>query len=347
VQEITVIVPIYNEEKRIDRCVESIVNQTYKKLDILLIDDGSTDGSLACCRRWEKKDRRIRVIHKENEGLGIARNLGIALARNELITFVDADDWLDKRFIELLMKKMKQVDAELVVCDILYWNSKTSECEISKIRFETDVQDAETEPAVINRVRIFAWGKLWKKSLFTDDLLFPSWTFEDIASIPLLACKAKRIGYVNQGLYHYWRNQTESLSARGENIPDIGKSLHLLQRRSKDYPMSDKQRLEIKKIMIAQVRMAYRRWYRAGKYYESLRNLSDSLAVYYSCFQEYENMTFAKTGNEEFDRSLDHVVYSESQIMENGFLKFDLSRFSTPNEEAERWKIAEYIMEQM
>ena len=160
-QEVTVIVPIYNEEQLMNRCVESIVNQTHEKLEILLIDDGSIDRTPILCEKWAEKDQRVRVIHKKNEGLGVARNLGITLAKNEFITFVDADDWIDPRFVELLLQRMEQVNAELVVCDIIYWDSKSSEYVLSKIRFKEEVEDSETEPAVINRVRIFAWGKLW------------------------------------------------------------------------------------------------------------------------------------------------------------------------------------------
>jgi len=167
----SIIIPVYKvRQDYLEMCVESIRNQSFCNLEVILVDDGSPDNCGAICDEYAKKDARIKVIHQRNQGVSAARNAGIEAAQGEWIMFVDADDWLDKRFIELLMKKMKQVDAELVVCDILYWNSKTSECEISKIRFETDVQDAETEPAVINRVRIFAWGKLWKKSLFTDAL---------------------------------------------------------------------------------------------------------------------------------------------------------------------------------
>lgn len=346
-QGVTVIVPLYNEELLLNRCVESIVNQTYEKLEILLIDDGSTDNGSALCQKWVKKDARVQVVHKENEGLGPTRNLGIAMAKNDIIAFIDADDWLDERFVELLLNKMNQTDAELAVCDIFYWDSKKSERELSKIRFKRDVTDAKSEPSVMNRVRTFAWGKLWKKELFTDDLLFPAWTFEDIASIPLLAYKAKKIGYVNQGLYHYWRNQSDSLSAQGENISDIGKSLHLLWKRAAAYPLSDKQRLEIKKIMLAQVRMAYRKWHGNETYCESLKRLSNSLASYYPCFQDYEKMTFAKTGDVRFDKALGLVAYSEEQIIEKGSLRFDLNQFSIPQKEEELWEIAEYIMNEI
>ena len=93
---ISVIVPVYKVEKYLDRCVESIVNQTYKNLEIILVDDGSPDNCPAMCDAWAKKDSRIKVIHKENGGLSDARNAGMRLASGEYICFVDSDDWMDR-----------------------------------------------------------------------------------------------------------------------------------------------------------------------------------------------------------------------------------------------------------
>jgi len=94
-QLISVIVPVYIVEPYLDRCVQSIVNQTYKNLEIILVDDGSPDNSPAMCDAWAEKDSRIRVIHKENGGVSSARNAGLDMATGSYITFVDADDWLE------------------------------------------------------------------------------------------------------------------------------------------------------------------------------------------------------------------------------------------------------------
>lgn len=346
-QSVSVIIPIHNEEIHLSRCINSVVNQTYKYLDILLIDDGSTDGSYSICKSWAEKDSRIRVIHKENEGLGISRNKGIALSKSEVITFVDADDWMEECFIEALLAKMEQTGAALSLCNICYWDSQTYEREFSRIRFEKDVLDSRKNPAVMNRVRIFAWGKLWKKSLFTEDMAFPVWTFEDIASIPLLAYKAEKICYVDKYLFNYWRNQADSLSVRGENIPDVQKSLHLLQKRAESLNVPEAVQLEVKKIMLAQVRAAYRRWYMEERYKESLRELSDSLAGYYPCFINYPDITFAKNKSVQINNAIDCVAYSNQQIIEGGNLRFDFSGFDNPESEEEKWQMAEYIMEQM
>ena len=101
---ISVIVPVYNVEKYLDNCVESIVNQTYKDLEIILVDDGSPDNCPAMCDEWAKKDSRIRVIHKENGGVSSARNIGLDNVTGEYIGFVDSDDYLESNMYELLLQ---------------------------------------------------------------------------------------------------------------------------------------------------------------------------------------------------------------------------------------------------
>ena len=93
---ISIIVPVYKVEKYIDRCVESIINQTYKNIEIILVDDGSPDNCPKICDEWAKKDKRIRVIHKENRGVSSARNVGIDVAKGKYIGFVDSDDYIEK-----------------------------------------------------------------------------------------------------------------------------------------------------------------------------------------------------------------------------------------------------------
>lgn len=105
---ISVIVPVYNVEKYLDRCIESIVNQTYQKLEILLIDDGATDCSGEKCDDWAKRDKRIKVIHKENEGVSSARNLGIEKATGKYIAFIDSDDYVVSEYIEKLENQMDE-----------------------------------------------------------------------------------------------------------------------------------------------------------------------------------------------------------------------------------------------
>ena len=113
---ISVIVPIYNVEKYLDRCVDSIINQTYKNLEIILVDDGSPDNCLAICDSWAEKDRRIKVIHKENGGVSSARNSALDIASGDYIGFVDSDDWIEPDMYEILIKNAKKYDADISRC---------------------------------------------------------------------------------------------------------------------------------------------------------------------------------------------------------------------------------------
>ncbi len=111
---VTIIVPVYNVQKYLNQCLESIVNQTYKELEIILVDDGSTDESGALCDEWAKKDIRIKVVHKKNEGLGMARNTGLANATGEYVKFIDSDDYISLNCIELLYETMHREKVDIV-----------------------------------------------------------------------------------------------------------------------------------------------------------------------------------------------------------------------------------------
>lgn len=113
---ISVIVPVYNVEKYLGECVDSILNQTYTNIEVILIDDGSKDNSGVICNQYEKKDNRVKVIRKTNEGVSSARNLGIAEAKGEWISFVDSDDWIEPNYLEELLKSAKENGAEIAMC---------------------------------------------------------------------------------------------------------------------------------------------------------------------------------------------------------------------------------------
>ena len=116
---ISIVVPIYNSEKWLEKCVKSLINQTYQDIEILLINDGSKDRSLEICNEYAKKDNRIVVIDKENEGVSATRNLGIKKAQGEFIQFVDSDDYADVQMCEKLLNAIENVD--LVVCGLKVW----------------------------------------------------------------------------------------------------------------------------------------------------------------------------------------------------------------------------------
>lgn len=206
---ISIIVPIYNTEKYLDRCVRSIVNQTYKNLEIILIDDGSTDNSSKMCDEWASKDSRIKVIHKNNGGLSDARNSGLDIATGNYIGFVDSDDWIDKDMYEYLLNLVKTYEADY----------SSVEMAIVKSEQETINQDS---PAVslLNKDELFqsffrvsrkeikycVCDKLFRKECIVDILFLKGYYFEDIDYNFQILKKCKKAVYSNQKKYYWFYN---------------------------------------------------------------------------------------------------------------------------------------------
>ena len=117
---VTVIVPVYNVEKFIDKCVQSVIDQTMTDIEVILVDDGSTDNSLARCREWTNKDSRVKVYHQENQGVSVARNLGIEKSAGKYIAFIDSDDWIEPNYLEVLYVMAKAKDADISICGFYF-----------------------------------------------------------------------------------------------------------------------------------------------------------------------------------------------------------------------------------
>ena len=124
IPKISVIVPVYNVERYLDRCIQSILNQTLKELEIILVDDGSPDNCPALCDEYAQKDARIKVIHKKNEGLGFARNAGLNLASGKFVSFLDSDDWVAPAMYETLYRVAEKMKCDTVYCSLQYYYSK-------------------------------------------------------------------------------------------------------------------------------------------------------------------------------------------------------------------------------
>ena len=115
---VSIIVPVYNVEKYLDKCVQSLVRQTYSNLEIILIDDGATDNSGTVCDKWASKDERVKVIHTENRGLSAARNTGIDNSVGHFLCFVDSDDWIEPNMLEEMYNKAEEFQTDITMCDL-------------------------------------------------------------------------------------------------------------------------------------------------------------------------------------------------------------------------------------
>lgn len=211
---ISVIIPVYNVDNYLEKCLNSVIAQTFTELDIILVDDGSTDSSGAVCDRYAKLDTRIRVVHTENCGLSVARNTGLSLATGSYIGFVDSDDWIKPDMFAMLYSTLIQHDADIVQCGY-----SIEENGVITKNFNDDGSIEIFSPKEALRlliedvhIRNFAWNKLYKKHLF-DAIQFPLLRYlEDLAIMYALFDKAQRVVSINLPYYIYVRH-TASLTA--------------------------------------------------------------------------------------------------------------------------------------
>lgn len=139
--KVSIIVPVYNVEKYIDRCLNSLVNQTLKEIEIIIVNDNTPDNSMKICEEYAKRDNRIKIYNKEqNEGLGLTRNYGIKKANGEYIAFVDSDDYVDNDFYEKLYNKIIKTNSDICFAEYKRYTSKNDKIVSSKIPFETDIE---------------------------------------------------------------------------------------------------------------------------------------------------------------------------------------------------------------
>lgn len=200
---ISVIVPIYKVEAYLDECVQSIVDQTFTDLEIILVDDGSPDNCPALCDAWAAKDSRIRVIHKENGGLSDARNAGLAVAAGEYIAFVDSDDYLKPQMLEKLLSAMERERADICACNIL---SCYPDRQIAWGCEEYTVGDSETILSMLyhdTAYPVSAMSKLYRRQLWSDIRFLKGKICEDAFTTYLLVDLAERIVQLPEALYCY------------------------------------------------------------------------------------------------------------------------------------------------
>lgn len=214
---ISVIVPVYNVYEWLDKCMESIVNQTYDKFEILLINDGSTDGSDKKCMEWASRDRRIRYFSKENEGLAITRNFGLKEAWGEYIVFIDSDDWIDPRFLELLYSKIKETDADIAECDFWRYNNNTGEKTYRACYGRMGKEYSLKEHMMYGES--MAWKYMSRKSIWTDNKIeMPDCMSASHGVYALLLAVSNKVVNIHEPLYYYRRFR------KGSIVDTIGKS---------------------------------------------------------------------------------------------------------------------------
>ncbi len=210
IELVSVIVPVYNVEQYVDECIYSIVSQSYCDLEILIVDDGSTDSCGIRCDKWAERDSRIRVIHQQNKGLSGARNAAIDICTGEWITFVDSDDVIGQDYVKTLLELAKKYNTEISQCfsaEIKYMGEKETEIEegvLSSVLF-----------LMSENYRTMAWGKIYKRHVFETARYPYGKIHEDVALTYQLVYNAKKIAYTTQKLYYCHPARPDSINGSG------------------------------------------------------------------------------------------------------------------------------------
>ena len=214
---VSIIVPVYNVERYLPKCLESLKNQTYETIEIIIVDDGSTDDSGKICDDFAKEEKRARVFHKKNGGLSSARNYGIKKAKGEYVCLVDSDDYVKTEFVERMLNSVSNEKIDVVVCG---YNGSAPR--------PVTLTGREATIKLLTRqenLDIIAWNKMYKRELF-DSVSYPKgMNYEDNLTTYKLLSKARRVAYIGESLYEYVE--------RGESITNKSKKEEKLKYREK------------------------------------------------------------------------------------------------------------------
>lgn len=231
---VSVVVPIYNVEQYLERCLNSIVNQTYKNLEIILVDDGSTDSSGKICDKYNLIYTNIKVIHKKNGGLSSARNIGIECFNGEYLLFVDSDDFLNKDCIEISLKKILMFEADICIFNYFECNTTNTQSRVlNKLENRLIGKEEIFNKFLTNSkvIYVLSWNKLYARAVIKNIHFPENRIYEDLAVCLDIYQNCSKIIQIDRPLYHYtirpeslshatfnWKNENDFLYAMSQNI---------------------------------------------------------------------------------------------------------------------------------
>lgn len=209
---VSIIIPVYNNQDFLSKCLDSVIGQTYQNIEVILVDDGSQDNSGAICDEYQQRDARVKVFHRDNQGASLARQYGLGVAKGEFIQFVDSDDWMHLEKTEKMLHSALENDADIVWCDVEMVEKDGS--HNFKLQFN---------PQSSSLLKSLYWGRVpgWLhnkliKTAYLKDISFPKdWMMEDVFISTQLLLKNGRNSYVNEPLYAY--NQLNENAATSKN----------------------------------------------------------------------------------------------------------------------------------
>ncbi len=244
--KVSVIVPVYNVEMYIAKCLDSLVNQTLKDIEIIVVNDGSPDNSEEIIKKVQEKYKNIIYLKKENGGLSSARNYGLNFSTGEYISFVDSDDYVSKNMLLEMYNKAKEDNLDILVAGALEINDKTTRVLKPTYNLSSDYRD-------YIMANPMACGKLFKRELFKEPFLFTEGIhYEDLELIPSFIIKTKNIAYINETYYKYIVHKGSIIHQDKFNpkIKDIIKALNNLKKRFEDYNLYNEYKEELEYLYI-------------------------------------------------------------------------------------------------
>lgn len=325
---LTVVIPVYNVEAYLEKCIRSVLAQSYQAMEVLLINDGSTDRSGDICRYYEALDLRVRYIEKKNEGSGKTRNMGIKLARGEYITFLDSDDWWDKDYAGKMMQYAEEAD--IVLCDLCYvdYIDGTLQEHISKIRMpDRSVQKTGSDPDFINKGRTFLCGKIFRKEIFKKyDIWQPTLAINDIPIVPVLIALSETICRVGEPLYFYLRTRDGNTVSSVGALKSFGAALAGMKENFDRFGMTRHYDKAIRKMYYSQVRFAVRKAAQACKsgkitqkeYEEVKALLFQEIERFWPDWPNPEGKRFFCSGDPDINHAIAYVLFDETMLTRKG-----------------------------
>ena len=207
--KISIIVPVYNVEKYLERCLDSLVNQTLKEIEIICVNDGSIDSSGEILQKYKNKDNRIVILNQENQGISVVRNNALKVATGEYVGFVDSDDWVDLNFCEKMYNSAKKYSADIAICGIIK-TSKKYEQKILSYTEEKVYENTEEKFLVCDIPdKSYVWNKIYKREKLTSSRInfIPNVIYEDIVFIPKILHFMDKLVTVPDTNYYYFRHK--------------------------------------------------------------------------------------------------------------------------------------------
>lgn len=250
--KVSVIVPVYNQEKRLHRCMDSLVNQTLDDMELIVINDGSTDKSLKILNEYkEKYPEKIKLITRENKGISATRNEGLSIAKGKYVGFVDSDDYVELDMYEKLYNKIEQEKCDIVICNYKMFYENCDEIIYQNLNLKFDKTNLENMPELVNKIDFSPWNKIYKRKLW-NGVKYPLNTkYEDLEAVLKVFAKAKEISYVEDYLYNYLQNPKGETSTVDNRVYDIYKILTNLKKTFDN--VSAKLKKEYKELCVSKI----------------------------------------------------------------------------------------------